>query len=76
MMAKAVQADPREPDYRVALIHMLVALGQKEEARKTLHELEPLNIGGYLDKTLRELQALPGLSGSSGSSNPDAIDRT
>lgn len=58
MVAAAVHADPTESDYRVALVHMLVAQGRKEDAREALQPLESLNVGGRLNNVIRELRAL------------------
>jgi hypothetical protein len=57
MQQLAVQAAPREVAYRITFIRMLVAQQQFGEAQQQLKALEALNVGGYLDESLRQLQA-------------------
>jgi hypothetical protein len=59
MTNEAVRTSPNEPAYQITLIRMLVALGRKDDAEKAIQELKRLNIGGRLDGTLKEFQALP-----------------
>lgn len=61
MTVDAVKAAPSEPAYRITLVRMLAAQGRKEEAHAALKGLRALNIGGRLNTTLDELNALPGL---------------
>lgn len=61
MIASAVKAAPSEPAYRITLIRMLAAMGQKNDARSAMKQLESLNYGGRLDSTLAELRAMPGM---------------
>jgi hypothetical protein len=61
MTADAVKAAPNEPAYRITLVRMLAVQGRKAEAHSALKGLQALNIGGRLDTTLSELNALPGL---------------
>ncbi|MFA6231274.1 MAG: hypothetical protein WC617_14050 [Rhodanobacter sp.] len=60
MTEDAVKAAPSEPAYRITLVRMLVAQGQKATALDALRQLETLNIGGSLDHSLTELQDLLG----------------
>lgn len=57
LLQRAVLASPREAAYRITLIRMLVAQQQYGEAEHQLRVLETLNVGGYLDETLRQLEA-------------------
>ncbi|MEI7036146.1 hypothetical protein [Fulvimonas yonginensis] len=57
MLSEAVAADPAEPAYRITLVRMFLAEGDRAEAGLALHGLESLNIGGRLDGTIRELHA-------------------
>jgi predicted Zn-dependent protease len=61
MITSAVKAAPSEPAYRITLIRMLIAMGQKSDAQSALKQLESLNYGGRLDSTLAELRAMPGM---------------
>ncbi|GGA33409.1 tetratricopeptide repeat protein [Dyella nitratireducens] len=61
MTASAIKAAPSEPAYRITLIRMLVALGQKSDAQTAMKQLESLNYGGRLDSALAELRAMPGM---------------
>ena len=61
MTADAVKANPDEPAYRITLVRMLVAQDRIPEARGMLLQLQRLNFGGRLTKTLQELHALPGM---------------
>lgn len=61
MTASAAKTAPSETAYRITLIRMLAALGQKGDAQSAMKQLESLNYGGRLDSTLAELRALPGL---------------
>lgn len=60
MTEDAVKAAPNEPAYRITLVRMLAAQGQKATARDALRQLETLNIGGSLDHSLIELHDLLG----------------
>ena len=57
MTARAVQADPREPVYRISMIRMLIAMGRRDEAAAALKPLEAMNIGGVLDGSVAELRS-------------------
>lgn len=61
MTADAVKAAPSEPAYRITLVRMLAAQGRKAEAQAALKGLQALDIGGRLNTTINELNALPGL---------------
>ncbi|MEO7067465.1 MAG: hypothetical protein ABI114_11190 [Rhodanobacter sp.] len=61
MIEKATTASPDEPAYQITLIRMLSAQGRNTEAREALKQLETLNYGGRLDKSLAELHALPNM---------------
>ncbi|MGS1013650.1 hypothetical protein ACVCL0_11350 [Rhodanobacter sp. UC4450_H17] len=61
MTADAVKTAPNEPAYRITHVRMLAAQGRKAEANAALQGLRSLDIGGRLDSSLKELQALPGL---------------
>ncbi len=61
MTADAVNTAPNEPAYRITLVRMLAAQGRKAEAHVALQGLQPLDIGGRLDTSLKELRALPGM---------------
>jgi hypothetical protein len=56
MIEEAVQAEPREPAYRITLVRMLAALGSYDQAHAALRELQTLNIGGRLDGSIRDLR--------------------
>jgi hypothetical protein len=58
MTEAAVKASPDEPAYRITLIRMLAAQGRKPEARAALQELEKLNVGGRLSRSLDQLHTL------------------
>jgi hypothetical protein len=57
----AVKESPREPAYRVTLIHMLLVDGQMKAAKDAISQLQTLNIGGRLDAQMAELRALSGV---------------
>lgn len=61
MSRLAVQADPKEPVYRITLIRMLLVEGQYDEAHEAFKQLQALNYGGRLNANLEELKALPGM---------------
>jgi hypothetical protein len=61
MTADAVKASPAEPAYQITLIRMLAVQGRRAEALAALRQLKTLNIGGRLNDSLAELQALPDL---------------
>jgi hypothetical protein len=61
MTARAVEAAPNEPAYRITLTRMFVAQGHMQEAREALRQLQQLNFGGRLNTQLAELHALPGM---------------
>lgn len=65
MTQGAVQADPTEPAYRITLVRMLVANGQRDEAAKAMAQLQKLDIGGRLDSSLQGLRGLLAPTGSS-----------
>ena len=56
-----MHASPDEPAYQITLIRMLSAQGRTAEARKALKQLETLNYGGRLNRSLAELRQLPDL---------------
>jgi len=58
MTEAAARTKPDEPAYHITLAHMLVAQGYSDEARRQIHALQTLNIGGRLDKSIAGLQAL------------------
>jgi hypothetical protein len=60
MTMGAMRNGPNEPAYRITLIRMMVAQGQKVEASQQLRELEKLNIGGRLDSDMANLKKLLG----------------
>ena len=53
-----MHASPDEPAYQITLIRMLSAQGRTAEARKALKQLETLNYGGRLNRSLAELHSL------------------
>lgn len=57
LYSRAVKAAPREPAYRITLIRMLVAQQQELRATQQLADLRLLNVGGYLNATIHELQS-------------------
>ncbi len=58
-MAKAsVHAAPDEPNYYITLVRMLIVLGENKQAHQALEQLKTLNIGGRLDGSIANLQAL------------------
>jgi hypothetical protein len=61
MTEDAVKRSPNEPAYQITLIRMLAAMDRKSEAKSALNQLEVLNIGGRLNRSLDGLHALPGL---------------
>lgn len=61
MTREAAEAKPDEPAYQITLVRMLVVMGHTAEAREALGNLQRMNIGGSLDKSLGELRALPGM---------------
>ncbi|MBB6187260.1 hypothetical protein [Rhodanobacter sp. MP7CTX1] len=60
MTVEAMRNGPNEPAYRITLIRMMVAQGQRVEADEQLRELEQLNIGGRLDSDMANLKKLFG----------------
>jgi protein O-mannosyl-transferase len=58
MIEQAVRASPNEPAYQITLIRMLAAQGKSAQARQALTRLETLNIGGRLNPSIAELNAL------------------
>lgn len=56
MITEAIQYAPREPAYRITQIRMLVANEDYGAAAHRLAQLRALNIGGYLDESLRQLE--------------------
>lgn len=56
MITEAIQHAPREPAYRITQIRMLVANEDYPAAERELAQLRMLNIGGYLDESLRQLE--------------------
>ncbi len=58
LIEKAIAASPDEPAYQITLIRMLSAQGRIAEARAALKQLETLNYGGRLNRSLAELHAL------------------
>ncbi|WP_109124902.1 hypothetical protein [Dyella sp. C11] len=58
LMNQAVETAPSEPAYRITQVRMLVALGRVEDARRATRQLEAQNIGGSLDKSISDLNAL------------------
>lgn len=72
-MAKAtVAADAKEPAYRITLLRMLVAAKQPDAARKQLAALQKFNIGGSLDKQIRDARRL--IRGATAKSLPRAAE--
>ncbi|HEY0197186.1 MAG TPA: hypothetical protein VGC19_01430 [Rhodanobacter sp.] len=61
MIQKAVKSNPYEPAYRITLIRMLAAQGNRTEATQALKQLSTLNFGGRLDESLDQLSTLPGM---------------
>jgi hypothetical protein len=61
MTRQAVSTQPNEPAYQITLIRMLAAQGKIVEAKAAIKQLETLNIGGRLDRSLSGLRALSGL---------------
>lgn len=61
MARLSVNADPREPVYRITLIKMLLVEGQLKEAHELFQQLQSLNYGGRLNGSLAQLKALPGM---------------
>jgi hypothetical protein len=56
MFRESVAKSPREPTYRVNLIHHLIATGQREVAAAEIEQLAALNRLGSLDGTLTSLR--------------------
>jgi hypothetical protein len=56
MTSQAVKDEPREPAYRITLIRMLAATGQRTEAYGQLRQLSSLNFGGRLDAEIAKLK--------------------
>ena len=61
MVANAVGKAPSEPAYRITLVRMLSAQGRTAEARAALLGLQPMDIGGRLDASMKQLRSLPGM---------------
>jgi protein involved in temperature-dependent protein secretion len=61
MIRQAIRAAPGEPAYRITLVRMLAAQGDRPAAQAALHQLAALNIGGQLDSDLVQLRTLPAL---------------
>lgn len=59
MASEAVKADPGEPAYRITLIRMLAATGQKAEIDEQMAQLEQMNFGGRLNGDISRLKMLP-----------------
>jgi len=58
MTQASVAAAPNEPAYRITTIRMLAALGQKNAAQEEFRQLQKLDIGGELGKTMQNLHTL------------------
>ncbi len=58
LIQRAVNGAPNEPAYQITLIRMLQAQGRTNEARLALRHLEALNIGGRLNASIAEFNAL------------------
>lgn len=56
MISEAIDHAPREPAYRITQIRMLVAEQRYAEAAQGLGSLRALNVGGYLDDSLHQLE--------------------
>lgn len=56
MTQAAAHAAPNEPAYLITETRMLVAMGQMMAAREKYRQLEQMNIGGSLDKSLQSLR--------------------
>jgi protein O-mannosyl-transferase len=54
----AVFAAPYEPAYRITLIRMLVAQKKSDAAKQQLDDLQRLNVGGYLNNSIKQMQSL------------------
>lgn len=58
MTHEATVTSPRESAYLITLIRMEIAMGQREDARRNIARLQSLDIGGSLDRHVRQLTAL------------------
>jgi len=58
MARQAMAGKPSEAAYRITVIRMLIATGQKDEAREVLQGLARMNIGGSLNSDLASLRPL------------------
>lgn len=64
MTKQAIRAAPGEPAYRITLVRMLAAQGDRRGAEAALRQVAAMNIGGQLDPDLAQLRALPALQTS------------
>ncbi len=70
MIKAAVKVDPNEPAYRITEIRMLVAQDRPLESKAALEQLDAMNVGGSLSKSLAALRArISGMSKPVGSSS-------
>jgi hypothetical protein len=58
LIGEAIKANPGEPAYRITQIYMLLAQGEREQARASLDRLQQMNIGGSLDNAIATLRPL------------------
>jgi protein O-mannosyl-transferase len=65
MMEAAVKASPQETAYRITQVRMLAGLGMTDRAKIALRELQSMNVGGRLDRSLASLSQLPGMQTTS-----------
>ncbi|MGO4501962.1 MULTISPECIES: tetratricopeptide repeat protein [unclassified Dyella] len=57
MLQDAVNANPKEPAYRITLVRMLTDAGRLDEARQALRGLQTFNLAGHMDEGIATLNA-------------------
>lgn len=57
MTKAAVEADPKEPAYRITEVRMLAVVGEVKAAQQAYRQLSRLNVGGRLDGDLATLRS-------------------
>lgn len=54
----AIQVEPGEAAYRITLVRMLIATGERDKAMREFTQLNTMNLGGRLNAPLNELRRL------------------
>ncbi|UGB47421.1 hypothetical protein LQ772_04505 [Frateuria edaphi] len=58
MTEQAAKAAPDEPAYLITVTRMLIAMDRYSDAGQAIKQLQSLNVGGRLDRSLAELRSL------------------